>query len=152
MASRSKTSGGIPFWALAFLVWLGFAMVAVGGGIFRVIWLDPRIGTYAANLVETLGLTAFLGGIIWVTVPWLVPALGKRELMRLGVCWFCLTVAFEFLFGHFVDGASWSALLSNYDVRAGRLWVLVPLMMGFGPSLAGWTRRRVAETPILVSH
>lgn len=152
MASHAKTPGGVLFWTLAFLAWLGFAIVAVGGGIFRVMWLDPRIGTYAANMIETLGLVAFLGGTIWVIVPWLVPALGRQELKRLGVYWLSLTLAFEFLFGHFVDGASWSALFSNYDITAGRLWILVPLTMGFGPSLAGWTRHRGAETPMLYPH
>ena len=124
-------------WALAFLTWAGFALVAVAGGIIRVTLLEPRLGELPANISETLALTAILAVIIWVVVPWLVPGLGQRDLRRLGACWLVLTLAFEFLFGHFVDGADWSALLSNYDVTEGRLWILVPLTMGLGPVLVG---------------
>jgi hypothetical protein len=126
---------GPLFWTLAFLTWLGFALVAVAGGIGRVVWLEPRLGEYAANMVETLGLVAVLAGTIWIAVPWLVPGLGQQEVRSLGIFWFCLTIAFEFLFGHFVDGASWSALLANYDITAGRFWILVPVTMGLGPSV-----------------
>jgi hypothetical protein len=130
------------FWTLAFLVWLGVAVVAVAGGILRVLFLESRLGAYAANVVETLGLVVLLAGMIWLAVPWLVPALGKQDLKRLGLYWFVVTVAFEFCFGHYVDGASWSALLSNYDITAGRLWILVLVTMGFGPVLVGWLKRR----------
>jgi hypothetical protein len=139
--------GDAPFrWALAFFVWLGFAVVAVAGGVLRVLWLAPRMGEYAANVTETLSLVAILVGLIWIAVPWLYPELGLKPVRRLGAFWFGLTIAFEFLFGHFVDGASWGALLANYDITAGRLWILVPLTMGLGPSLV--RRLRVGRAVI----
>ena len=139
-----------PFqWTLAGFVWLGFAMVAVAGGIFRVLWLAPRLGDDIANLIETLTLVAVLMGLIWIAVPWLCPSLERRQLRILGVFWLGLTVAFEFLFGHFVDGASWSALLANYDITAGRLWILVPLTMGLGPMSV---RRLKAPAPGQILH
>jgi hypothetical protein len=48
-----------------------------------------------------------------------------------------MTVVFEFAFGHWVDGDSWSALLENYDVRAGKVWSLVPTAMAVGPAGSG---------------
>lgn len=131
------------FWTLAFFTWLGFALVAVAGGIIRVVWLEPRMGHYPANLAETLGLVAVLWGMVWITVPWLCPRLEASEIKTLGLFWAGLTVTFEFGFGHFVDGADWGALVSNYDITAGRLWILVPLMMGFGP----WLVRRMKLRP-----
>ena len=118
---------------LGFFTWLCFAAIAVAAGIFRVAWLQPRLGEHTANIVETLGLVVLLALLIWLAVPWLNPALEHRSLIRLGLFWLALTLAFEFLFGHFVDGADWSALLANYDITAGRLWILVPLTMGLGP-------------------
>ena len=132
-AQVQRTS--LYFWLLAFFTWLGFALVAVAGGIFRVVWLEPRLGEYSANLAETLGLVAVLGGMVWIAVPWLCPRLGGSEIKTLGLFWAGLTVTFEFGFGRFVDGADWSALVANYDITAGRLWILVPIAMGFGPSL-----------------
>ena len=46
-----------------------------------------------------------------------------------------MTVAFEFGVGHWVAGDSWSALLENYDVTSGKIWVLVPAAMAGGPEL-----------------
>jgi branched-subunit amino acid ABC-type transport system permease component len=144
---RPRTSGGPYFWALAVLPWMGFAMIAVAGGVLRVVLLEPRFGEPAANLIETVGLVLILAGLIRLSVPWLVPRLGRSELRLLGLWWVGLTVIFEFLFGHFVDGASWRALLSNYDISRGRLWILVPLTMGFGPSVVGWWKHRGAAPP-----
>ena len=137
MTIRDESQVGPFIWTLAFFTWIGFAVIAVAGGIIRVTLLEPRLGEQVANVTETLGLVAVLAGVLWLAVPWLLPGLRPRDLKRVGVFWVVLTLAFEFLFGHFVDGADWSALLANYAVTAGRLWVLVPLLMGVGPMLIG---------------
>jgi hypothetical protein len=46
-----------------------------------------------------------------------------------------LTLAFEFLFFHYVGGHAWSVLLANYDLSEGRLWPLILLWVGFAPYL-----------------
>lgn len=132
---------------LAFFSWLGFAAIAVGAGILRVLWLQPRLGEHTSNQVETLGLVVILAMLIWLAVPWLVPGLERRHLVRLGLFWVLLTLAFEFLFGHFVDGASWESLLADYDMTAGRLWILVPITMALQPALIGMLRRVGSPAP-----
>jgi hypothetical protein len=127
-------------WVLAFGAWFVFALIAVAGGIVRVTILEPRLGSYPANVVETLALVVVLLVLIWIAVPWLLPELRTTDLIKLGAFWFGLTVAFEFLFGHYVDGATWDALLANYDITAGRLWILVLLSMGLGPIILGRAR------------
>jgi hypothetical protein len=145
MNSQVQLPRTIPyFWMLAFFTWLGFALVAVAGGIFRVVWLEPRMGENPANLLETLGLVVVLGSMVWIAVPWLCPRQEGSAIKTLGLFWAGLTIAFEFGFGHFVDGADWSALLANYDITAGRLWILVPLTMGVGP----WLVRRMKLAPV----
>ena len=66
-----------------------------------------------------------------------VPELGVRTLWTLGVAWTVLTVAFEFLFGHFVMGHPWSRLLHDYNLLAGRFWLLVLLTTLLAPVLLG---------------
>jgi hypothetical protein len=122
-------------WSLAALVWAGFAVLAVAAGVLRILVLAPWLGERLANLGETLALVLTLAGLQWIAVPWIYPELEERQTWVLGGFWLGLTVAFEFVFGHFVSGASWSALLANYDITAGRLWILVPLTMGLGPHL-----------------
>ncbi|MEW6447103.1 MAG: hypothetical protein AB1426_03305, partial [Bacillota bacterium] len=51
----------------------------------------------------------------------------------IGLIWLVLTVAFEFGFGHFVMGHSWSRLLHDYNLLKGRLWVLVLLWVAIAP-------------------
>ena len=143
-----RRNGTWAMLVLGFLTWLGFAGIAVAGGIFRVVWLQPQMGEFRANLIETVALVVVLALLIRLAVPWLNPSLDRRSLLRLGLFWTGLTLAFEFLFGHFVDGASWKVLLSNYNVAAGRLWILVPLTMGVGPALVGRLMSRRVQ-PIL---
>jgi hypothetical protein len=121
--------------SLAGLVWAGFAVLAVTAGVLRVLVLAPWLGETLANVVETLAVVVTLAGLIWIAVPWIYPELEERQTWVLGGLWLGLTVLFEFAFGHFVSGASWAALLANYDITAGRLWILVPLTMGLGPHL-----------------
>jgi hypothetical protein len=60
--------------------------------------------------------------------------------LGVGLFWLVLTVTFEFLFGRYVAGASWEALLADYDVLRGRLWPLVLLTTLLAPSLWGIAR------------
>ena len=46
-----------------------------------------------------------------------------------------MTVAFEFAFGRTVADMSWSELLADYDLRAGRLWPLVLAWIAAGPEI-----------------
>ena len=43
----------------------------------------------------------------------------------IGAMWLGLTLAFEFLVGHYVFHTSWNELLADYNLLNGRLWLLV---------------------------
>lgn len=80
-------------------------------------------------------------GTILVTAAFLAAIAGFVSRMRLapgealvvGTAWLLAAVAFEFGFGHYVDGLSWSRLLSDYDLTRGRLLLLVWVTVGGGP-------------------
>lgn len=55
------------------------------------------------------------------------------EALVIGIGWLLCAIAFEFGFGHYVDGLSWSRLLADYDLTRGRLLLLVWLAVGAGP-------------------
>ncbi len=44
-----------------------------------------------------------------------------------------MTIAFEFLFGRLVSGCSWNDLLHDYNLCAGRVWVLVLIWTAIAP-------------------
>jgi hypothetical protein len=49
-----------------------------------------------------------------------------------------MTVCFELGFFHFVAGVPWEKRLADYQLFAGRLWVLVLLTTLCGPALMGF--------------
>jgi hypothetical protein len=62
---------------------------------------------------------------------WPIPT--ARSAWTIGGIWLSSTVVFEFVFGHYVAGESWTSLLRNYDARKGRIWGLVPISMAILP-------------------
>jgi hypothetical protein len=61
--------------------------------------------------------------------------------MLIGAVWLALTLAFEFLAGHYLFGSSWERLLADYDLLRGRVWILVLLATLFAPAWGfGWSR------------
>ena len=133
--------------ALAF--WLLLAAVAILAGALRESVLRPLLGEPWAHRIGTLALC----GILWVLIDRFVsrldPAAGPGELWTMGALWLALTVSFEFLFGKFATGRSWTELLGAYDLGSGQLWPLVPLTLLLAPPLLGLSRARKAGlTPI----
>ncbi|MBZ2171959.1 hypothetical protein [Nitratidesulfovibrio sp. SRB-5] len=116
--------------------WCALCAVAIANGALREAWLGPGLGTAAAHVVSTLLLCAAVGLAALLYARRQGPAWGARGMWATGLFWAGLTVAFEFLFGHYVAGHPWQRLLADYDVTAGRVWVLVPVSLALGPRLA----------------
>lgn len=119
--------------------WALMAIVMVANGAFRLLVLAPQMGEPAAHIVSVvLGISL----ILVITLPFMsaVQAPTTRERIRIAAWWLGLTVAFEFLFGHFVLGASWVDLVGYYNVARGQLWPVVLITIAIAPFL--WARRR----------
>lgn len=128
-------------YALALAVWPVFLVTAILLGLVRETVLGPVVGEQAAHVIGTLGLIAVMLGIISVFVSRVAGDVVPRDWWLIGAGWTAMTVAFEFLFFHFVAGVPWETLLANYNLRAGRLWVLVLLTTLCGPAVIGrWWR------------
>ncbi len=61
------------------------------------------------------------------------PLESTRQALGVGLIWLSLTIAFEFIFGHYVVHQSWAQLFGDYDILVGRLWVVVLLAVGLLP-------------------
>lgn len=108
--------------------------IAVANGAIREAWYGRHLGELAAHQVSTISALLLLGlYMAWVIRRW--PPRSGAEALGIGAVWLGLTLAFEFLFGHYVAGHSWSRLIQDYDLFAGRLWPLVPLWIALAPSL-----------------
>ncbi|MEZ5628115.1 MAG: hypothetical protein R3E34_11395 [Rhodocyclaceae bacterium] len=131
MTASPTRPAGLGGWVAA---WLPMVAIAIANGAAREAWLLVPLGETAAHQVSTLSAIALFGGYIWWVMPRLRPA-SLRQAAGIGGLWLAMTLAFEFLFGHFVAGQSWAALMDNYDLAAGRLWPLIPLWVAVAPPL-----------------
>jgi hypothetical protein len=116
------------------LAWFPMVPIAIANGAVREAWYGPHLTELRAHQVSTLGGLLLFGLYIWLVVRRWRPGTGAQAIL-VGVLWLAMTVAFEFLFGHFVAGHSWDRLLHDYDLLAGRLWVLIPAWITLAPYL-----------------
>lgn len=126
----------------ALLAWLVLLALAVVNGAAREAWLIPRIGASAGHAVSSLSLSALIFLLSWVAIGWINPVTA-REAFLIGLVWLALTLAFEFLAGHYVFRTPWNELLADYDVLSGRIWVLVLLTTTLAPLLTANMRHLV---------
>ena len=121
----SRTRNGLAAWFVMLLV-------SIANGAVRDFTYGKLMGELAAHQLSTLCSVVLLGIVIRRFVSRHPPS-SARHAFRIGLAWVALTVAFEFVFFHFVGGHAWSALLANYNVFAGRVWVFVLLWIGVAP-------------------
>jgi hypothetical protein len=126
---------------LALAVWLLLFGVAFSLGAVRELLIAPAIGEPLAHVVGTLAFVAVLLGITVAFVRRIRPRCSLTDLWLVGVLWLALTLAFEFLFFHYAAGKPWEALLADYNLLRGRIWLLVPLTELLGPPALGWLLR-----------
>ena len=119
-------------------VWVGILLAANANGALREFVLRPSLGPRVAPVVSTLLLCGLILLLARLSVGWIAPA-GPPAAWRVGILWLVLTLAFEFLAGRYLFGDTWERLLSDYDVTAGRLWILVPITTLIAPRWA-WGR------------
>jgi cation transport ATPase len=122
--------------------WLILAIAMSLNGAFRELCLRRAVGSSQADAIS-----AALGAVIilLVTRPFF-RALATRslaEIVRISLLLVSLTVAFEFVFGRYVDGRSWEELVANYAIWDGRLWPALLVLIAATPFLWGrWFRGR----------
>ena len=113
-------------------IWLLLLIVAVSNGAIREILITPRLGEQPAHIGSTAILCAAIILVAWFSISWIGPK-SRPEALVVGIVWVALTVAFEFLAGHYAFGSSWEILIADYNVFRGRIWMLVLLVNLFAP-------------------
>lgn len=139
-ASRSQGLTG-P-WARS---WLGvLAIAVVNGAVHRAY--EPALGVLPAEQLSN-------GTLVALVLPWAAvverghPTASTREALAMGGLWGGLTVAFEFVGGHYINGDSWGTLVAAYDLSAGHLWPVAVAGVVLSPVTARWWRLRHRPQP-----
>lgn len=123
----------------ALVIWCAIVPFAIVNGAIRDLWIAPEVGDARAHVISTLTLCLAIVALASLTIAWIRP-FGLRAIARIGLMWLVLTLAFEFLAGHFVFGTPWERLLADYNVARGRLWILVPMTTAVAPWIAARLR------------
>ena len=121
--------------ARAIAIWFGLLILAILNGAFREGMLVPRLGRGVGHAVSTVSLSALILGFGWMTLPWIGPRT-LQEAWIVGALWTGLTLAFEFLGGRFIFGKPWAELLADYNLLAGRIWLMVLIVTLMTPIVA----------------
>lgn len=114
------------------LAWIPMMFIGIVNGIARTMGYARYMSELVAHQVSVVTGIALLGSYVWLLVR-RRPLQSARQALSVGGIWLGLTILFEFVFGHYVVGHPWSALLHDYNVLAGRLWVLVLGWTGIAP-------------------
>lgn len=118
----------------ALAVWSFLLLLAVLNGGLREAWLVPAWGPLRGHQASTLLLSALILGATRLTIGW-VGVVDTGQALLVGALWLGLTLAFEFLAGHFLFHRPWPVLLADYDLSQGRIWILVLVVTFLAPAL-----------------
>jgi hypothetical protein len=116
------------------LAWIPMMAIGIINGTLRVVTYGKVLSELRAHQVSTITGVFLMGLYIWIILSFWTPNSLQHALL-IGILWLGLTVAFEFLFGHYIAGHSWSQLLRDYNLFAGRIWLLVLIWITIAPLL-----------------
>ncbi len=123
--------------------WLGGPVIGIANGVTRELVYKDRVGELTAHQLSTAsGIALFAVYFAVLQRRWPLPS--TRSALEVGAVWVALTVLFEFTFGHYVDGKTWSELVRDYNLAEGHVWPLLLLWLAAGPAVV---RRRVPAAP-----
>ena len=114
------------------IAWIPMVFIAISNGVLRQFGYGRWMKELSAHQVSSL--TAVISFYLYTWIlgkKW--PLESSRHALAVGIIWLCLTVAFEFIFGHYVATHPWSGLIQDYNLLSGRLWALVLLAVAAAP-------------------
>ena len=105
------------------LCWFVLVIIAIGNGVLREFTYGKSMSEIASHQISTLTGIVFSGVFVWfLSSFW--PLESAEKAWTIGVIWLVMTIGFEFLFGHYVAGHSWQRLIGDYNILAGRIWLV----------------------------
>jgi hypothetical protein len=115
-----------------FIAWFPLVVLGLLNATIRQVVYARYISELQAHQISTLTICVLFGIYTWALSGfWKLSSPGQA--IGVGLMWMVLTIAFEFVFGHYVLGDSWGSLLRAYNILEGRVWGLFILWVGLAP-------------------
>jgi hypothetical protein len=106
--------------------------LAIANGALRQLTFGKRMSELHAHQLSTLIGSVIMGlFILFVIRIW--PPSSSRQAVSIGLTWVSLTVIFEFAMGRILMHRSWQVLFQDYNLAAGRVWVLFLVWLAIAP-------------------
>ena len=114
------------------LLWLLMPFIGIFNGTLREFIYKKYVGELLAHQLSCFTGILFFGLFVWMlSLKWKIQS--SAQALTIGIIWLVLTIIFEFVFGHYVMHHPWSSLFHDYNILAGRLWILVLLFTSLSP-------------------
>lgn len=114
------------------LAWFPMVIIAIVNGYFREKILVNYFNNLQAHQLSSVSMIILLAIYNWILFKIFFPA-SVNQAVFIGIIWLLFTVIFEFLFGHYLLGHSWSNLLNDYNIFKGRVWIFVLIWISIAP-------------------
>jgi len=114
------------------LAWVPLVFIAIANAMLRENVFTKRLDELQAHQASSATGVLLFGIYIWVIIHIWKPE-SAVQAVAIGLIWLGLTVAFEFFFGHYVVGHPWSRLFHDYNLFAGRVWIILLIWVTLAP-------------------
>lgn len=115
--------------------WFTMAILAIINGAIREKFINLHFGQHKGHVISSIIFCIVILLVTYIFVLLFATGYDFNAMIAIGIYWLTLTVAFEFIFGHYVAGHSWEKLLADYNIFNGRVWVLVLITTLVAPML-----------------
>jgi hypothetical protein len=122
-------------------------ILAVLNGGLRDMLYKPYVGDLPAHQISTV-ILLILFALYFRLLASVWPIRSSGVAWTIGLMWLAMTLAFETVMGRFIAGNPWSMVLHDYNILAGRVWVLIPLWTLTGPYVFFRLRRELCTKVI----
>ena len=123
------------------IAWIPMVLLGIGNGVLRELTYGRIMPELRAHRLSVFTGILLFGAYTWIfSHKWSLRS--SKQALVIGFLWLVYTVAFEFIFGHYVMHHPWSRLLYDYNIFAGRLWILVLLAVTVLPFVVYRIRRK----------
>jgi hypothetical protein len=112
--------------------WLGMVVLAVVNGAIRENTYGQSMTELSAHQLSTLTVI-ILFGVYIIIMTGIFKIQSTKQAFAIGGIWLVMTIIFEFVFGHYIAGHTWSKLLRDYNILDGRVWILVLIWTFIAP-------------------
>lgn len=116
------------------VAWLGGIPIAILNAFARNYFYGSYMSELSAHQVSTATGVLLIFGFYWLlNKRWAIESMKQAQVI--GLVWVLLTIMFEFVFGHYIMGNTWSRLLHDYNIFEGRVWVIFLINLLVSPAL-----------------